>query len=155
MGFSILKKADMKNHYKMFLNSIRKKKVSYFCNTNGMHSFSIRNRLGRLHRVGAPAYFIFTKRKNGSYKIVEEQWRINGFYHRVDGPAYTVEGMVKEWWYEGERHRTDGPAIESLTPYLYYHDVWFIRGKEYPNEEEWFKALTGEEQVAYLFKLNR
>lgn len=145
----------MKDYYKIFLRSMRMKKTTKFCNTNGMYSFSIRNRLGKLHRVGAPAYFIFVKRKNGSYKMIEEQWRLNGLYHRVGGPAHTVSGMVKEWWYKGERHRVDGPAIVSLTPYTHYHDVWFVRGKEYPNEEEWFKALTKDEQIAYLFKLNR
>lgn len=145
----------MKDYHKMFLGSTIVKKTIKAYHTNGMYSFSIRNRLGKLHRVGAPAYFVFTKSKNGSYKMIEEHWRLNGLFHRVGGPAYTVAGMVKEWWYKGERHRTDGPAIVSLTTYTHYYDAWFVRGKEYPNEEEWFKALTKDEQVAYLFKLNR
>ena len=131
------------------------KKGCKFYNGNGMYSFSVRNRLGKLHRVGAPAFMNFIKRKGCYYELVEEEWRNNGLCHRVGGPAITIKGMVQEWWYKGMRHRIDGPSIESLTPYAEYKNVWFIMGKEYASKQEWFEALTREDQVAYLFKLNK
>ena len=40
------------------------------------------------------------------------QWRLNGRWHRLDGPAYvnTVIGL-QQWYVDGLRHRYDGPAV--------------------------------------------
>jgi hypothetical protein len=40
-----------------------------------------------------------------------KRWRLNGKYHREDGPAYESAGY-KEWILYGNLHREDGPARE-------------------------------------------
>ena len=64
-----------------------------------------------------------------------EYWRVNGEYHRLDGPAsirYHANGQVQyEYWrVNGECHRLDGPAI------VWYHDngqveceYWRVNGE--------------------------
>lgn len=77
-------------------------------------------------------------------------WYYHGLLHRVDGPAYfNSETCYSEWWYMGCRHRVDGPAI--IYPDGTY--LWCYNNKNYSCKEEWFNALTKEEQVSYLFKI--
>jgi hypothetical protein len=40
------------------------------------------------------------------------EWLLNGYLHRVDGPAVEYEDGYKEWCLNGDTHRDDGPAIE-------------------------------------------
>jgi len=41
-----------------------------------------------------------------------KEWRVNGLYHREDGPAVVDAAGTKAWYVDGKRHRVDGPAIE-------------------------------------------
>ena len=43
-----------------------------------------------------------------------KEWRINGKFHREDGPAIEWSNGDKEWYLNGRRHREDGPAHRIL-----------------------------------------
>jgi hypothetical protein len=67
-----------------------------------------------------------------------KEWRLNGKYHREDGPAVEYPGGTKQWWLNGKYHREDGPAVE----YANGTKEWYLNGKwhredgpaiEYPN----------------------
>ena len=45
-------------------------------------------------------------RKNG-----DKHWRLNGKYHREDGPAIECKNGNKSWYRNGKKHREDGPAV--------------------------------------------
>ena len=94
---------------------------------------------GELHRVDGPAIEWASGRK---------EWWLNGIIHRLDGPAIEWSSGTKEWWVAGQRHRIDGPAIIRGN-----HYTWWQNGIEFSSKEEWFKALTIECQIAYLFKM--
>ena len=59
------------------------------------------------------------------------EWRLNGEFHRLDGPAIEFANGSKSWFLNGIRHREDGPAIE----YADGHKEWLLNGKEYTEEE--------------------
>ena len=75
------------------------------------------------------------------YEVTVEKgntfWRLNGEYHREDGPAYEGANGTKEWWVNGKRHRSDGPAVEWADGYK----SWYINGVEY-TEEGFKKKIT-------------
>jgi hypothetical protein len=50
-------------------------------------------------------------------------WRLNGKYHREDGPAVTHPDGYKAWYQYGKYHREDGPAVEEFDSFR-----WFIHG---------------------------
>ena len=52
-------------------------------------------------------------------------WRLNGLFHREDGPAAEYTDGTKRWYINGKLHREDGPAIE----YRNGDTEWFINGK--------------------------
>ena len=39
-----------------------------------------------------------------------QEWRVNGQYHRLDGPARIWTDGTQEWGVNGQLHRLDGPA---------------------------------------------
>ena len=76
---------------------------------------------------------VMTVNKNGA-----KEWRLNGKFHRLDGPAIESVGRGgKEWWQNGKRHRLDGPAIEWADGFK----GWYLNGKYYSedafNKEIW------------------
>jgi hypothetical protein len=100
------------------------------------------------------------------------EWRLYGYTHRVDGPAIEYHNGDKEWWFNGELHREDGPAIERTngavrwykfgqlhradgpaTEFSSGYKGWWLMGLNFSSKEEWFKALTEEEKIAYLFNM--
>lgn len=95
-----------------------------------------------LHREDGPAI----EWKNG-YKA----WYQNGERHRVGGPAVEWANGYKEWYSNGRLHRVDGPAVE------YFNGLksWYLKDKLYNTEEEWFKALDKDSQIAYLFNMEK
>jgi hypothetical protein len=137
----------MKNKKAFFRNKRKSTKFSTKC---GVRCFYFKNKLGLLHRVGAPAYVYFEKSKHGYYKKIAELWYLNGKLHRIDGPAAKDCSGQEEWWYKGIKHRCDGPAIRWSNGV----EEWFIMGEQYLSQDEWFNDLTREDQLAYLFKLN-
>jgi hypothetical protein len=100
-------------------------------------------------------------------------WKLNGDFHREDGPAVEYDNGDKEWWFNGEFHREDGPAVEYFNgekewwvngklhrvdgPAIINNDGsvdWFLNGLRYYFPENWFKALTPEQQYNYLWNLD-
>jgi hypothetical protein len=75
-------------------------------------------------------------------------WRLNGKYHRTDGPAIIFANQgYKAWWVHDARHRTDGPAMEWGSG----RKEWFLHGIRL-SFDEWLdqnQTLTDEEKVMY------
>jgi hypothetical protein len=76
-------------------------------------------------------------------------WKLNGKYHREDGPAIEGGNGTILWYLNGFLHRVDGPAIEWSNG----SKAWFIKGCSYLTKDEWFQALTLEQQYNYLWVL--
>jgi antitoxin component YwqK of YwqJK toxin-antitoxin module len=85
-----------------------------------------------------------------------KEYRLNGFYHREDGPAYIVyynNGSVKRevYFIDGLYYREDGPAI------IYYDENGNITYEKYYlgqnelTEEEWFSQLSIENKLKIAF----
>ena len=53
-----------------------------------------------------------------------QEWRVNGYLHRLDGPAVIWPDGRQEWWVKGELHRLDGPAYISATG----TQEWWVNG---------------------------
>ncbi|MDP2696101.1 MAG: hypothetical protein Q8O87_02500 [bacterium] len=53
------------------------------------------------------------------------EWRLDGKYHREDGPAIERVGGDKSWFINGKLHREDGPALEWSDG----KKVWYINGR--------------------------
>lgn len=71
-------------------------------------------------------------------ELGSEQWRLNGEYHREDGPAYISEsGDFKSWWINGKRHRLDGPAVIITDR----PNEWWINGRQYDEEDFLIKII--------------
>jgi hypothetical protein len=68
---------------------------------------------GYMESIGPFAASVYI---NGTY-----DWRKNGLYHRVDGPADITLG-TEEYYFEGKRHRMDGPAKVDK----HWFDRWWI-----------------------------
>ena len=97
-----------------------------------------------------------------------KHWRLNGYHHRVDGPAIEYPNGDKHWYLNGKRHRVDGPAYENADGDKYwllhgkYHRVdgpacenadgnksWWLNGGRCKPIEV-FKAATHEQQIHML-----
>jgi len=99
-------------------------------------------RYGKRHRLDGPAI---------EYRDGYRMWFKNGKIHRDGGPAVYFEGkgrnsQIQEWFKDGEKHRTEGPAMIYFDGRL----EWWLNGIFY-TKEEWFEALTPEQQQAMLF----
>ena len=74
-------------------------------------------------------------------------WRLNGKFHRTNGPAYEGATGSKAWFLNNKLHRIDGPAVE----YADGTKEWYLNNKEiepqilvkkgYITEEELFLIL--------------
>ena len=51
-------------------------------------------------------------------------WRVNGKFHRENGPACEWAKGDKAWYLNGESHREDGPAWELANGKKY----WYLKG---------------------------
>ena len=76
-------------------------------------------------------------------------WKLNGKFHRTDGPAYEDPDGRKSWWINGERHRTDGPAYEGLNG----DKSWWINGIKY-SHKDWKTMVNILNNFKTLGKLN-
>ena len=79
-----------------------------------------------------------------------KRWLLNGEKHRVDGPAIEYTDGSKTWYLNNKLHRVDGPAVEWKDG----SKGWYLNDKYFINQEEWFKALTPEQQYNYLWNLD-
>jgi antitoxin component YwqK of YwqJK toxin-antitoxin module len=72
--------------------------------------------------------------KDGS--IYREEWRVNGEWHRLDGPAiicYYEDGSIhwEQWFVNGKLHRLDGPSdIQYNEDGSIQYEHWFVNGIE-------------------------
>jgi hypothetical protein len=66
-----------------------------------------------------------------------KKWRLNGEYHRVDGPAVVFTSGEKIWYKHGECHREDGPAYEGENG----DKDWYLDGARY-DFDGWLEANT-------------
>lgn len=79
-------------------------------------------------------------------------WKLNGQYHREDGPALEYPSGSKAWLRYGEFHRDDGPAIERPREEFPYLADYYINGKHIPQLSG--KLIYGKENLAkYLLLL--
>ena len=74
-----------------------------------------------------------------------KHWRLNGYHHRVDGPAIEWADGSKEWYLHGKRHRVDGPACEWANGTKH----WWLNDK-HCKPIEVFKAATHEQKIHIL-----
>jgi len=84
--------------------------------------------------VGAREFFDKHLKLTAIIKIEEEStihYLKDGYYHRLDGPAFESEKGDFMWYKNGELHREDGPAYIKDDG----SETWFINGTEYTEEE--------------------
>lgn len=87
-------------------NSPTNEEIIKFINTPTV--FNTKN--GTLYRLDGK--FHRTDGPAIEYTNGDREWYIKGLHHRTDGPAIDRIGGNKEWKIKGKRHRTDGPAVE-------------------------------------------
>ena len=66
-------------------------------------------------------------------------WRLNGEYHRENGPAIEWYNGTKVWYLNGKQHREDGPAVE----YPDDSKVWYLNGKRHRENGPAIEHLNG------------
>ena len=71
-----------------------------------------------------------------------KQWCLNGKRHRTDGPAWEGADGKKEWWFNGQRHREDGPAIEHSDG----EKVWYLNGQLHRTDGPANEGADGSKQ---------
>ena len=54
-----------------------------------------------------------------------QEWRVNGQLHRLDGPAVICANGHQAWYVNNQLHRLDGPAVISANG----HQAWFVNGQ--------------------------
>ena len=59
-----------------------------------------------------------------------KSWRLNGMFHREDGPAIEYYHGPKIWFKYGDYHRLDGPAIIRWDGSF----LWFINDNDVTDE---------------------
>lgn len=64
-------------------------------------------------------------------------WRLDGLYHREDGPAVEWTNGTKLWYRNGLRHREDGPAAEYNTG----GKIYCLNDVKYPTIEKYAAAV--------------
>lgn len=91
------------------------------------------------------------------YSNGEHKWYHHHQLHRLDGPAVTRENGTQEWYRYGLRHRANGPAIIREHSYQ-----WWVDGKLHNSngpaviwpdgEKEWW--LNGKKQNVIVIGKN-
>ena len=71
-----------------------------------------------------------------TYNNSSESWYFNGKLHRLDGPAMIRKNYCNIWYKNGKLHRIDGPAIEHYKDDMKKYNQWFINGKRILKENE-------------------
>ena len=108
--------------------------------------FSNLKKLGKVNLDEATEQPVMTVDKVGN-KI----WRLNGKYHRTDGPAIEYTNGNKSWYINGERHRTDGPAIE----YIDGSKLWYINGERHRTDGPAIENANGGKEWYLNGKFHR
>jgi hypothetical protein len=60
-----------------------------------------------------------------------QEWRLNGWWHREDGPAVIWPDGGRAWYQNGILHREDGPAV------ICYNGTqeWWVEGQQMTRQE--------------------
>ena len=92
-----------------------------------------RIKLGEWFEIDEQQYLLYILR---GYEIdvteISVSWRLNGLWHREDGPAYIGADGTQDWYLNGQRHREDGPAYIKADG----TKQWYLNGKQM-TEHEW------------------
>ena len=79
-----------------------------------------------------------------TYEVVypngNKKWYLNGYLHRVDGPAIEYAIGSKEWYLNDKLHREDGPAIEYANGTKY----WYLDGKRHREDGPAVELADGD-----------
>ena len=73
-----------------------------------------------------------------------KRWRLNGKFHREDGPAIEYADGTKHWYINDERHREDGPAVERADGLK----QWWVNGELHREDGAAIELPNG---VAYWY----
>lgn len=112
---------------------------------------------------------ILSKSEDYSYVI----HRVNGEYHRLDGPAvYSPETGEEHWYYHGELHRMGGPATTASDGSRYYYQFgkrhrldgpavmladgltkWYFKDRLITNPETFVELVNAKEEERTLIYL--
>lgn len=95
-------------------------------------------------------------------RLGKKTWRINGRYHREDGPALICADGRQYWYKNDKKHRDDGPAIiysngtqtwwkngklhRDYGPAVEWSDgtqMWWINGKKHRDDGPAVKWIDG------------
>jgi len=66
----------------------------------------------------------------------DKRWKLNGTFHRVDGPAIELADGAKSWFVHGKYHREDGAAYEKADG----AKEWWLNDGRYDDVAAWAKA---------------
>ena len=64
-------------------------------------------------------------------------WKVDGKYHRENGPAVEWADGTKAWYLNNKLHREDGPAVERANG----GKEWYLNG-EYLTEKEFNQRMN-------------
>lgn len=90
-----------------------------------------------------------------STKDIEDGWHscspglhqhyVNGYIHRLDGPAVINSHRQTEFWFRfGMLHREDGPAMDYSIPADSHHVLgYYLNNKRYYVIEDWARQVLG------------
>lgn len=79
------------------------------------------------------------------------EYRLNGKFHRLNGPAIEAANGDKSWYKEGRLHRTDGPAIELA----YGSKCWYQNGELHRTDGPAIEYANGTKKWYQEGKLHR
>jgi hypothetical protein len=68
-------------------------------------------------------------------------WKLNGQYHREDGPAMVIEDGTQFWFRYGQLHRLDGPAVLWPEGSYEYHVYGQLHREDGP--AAWYQTAEG------------
>jgi hypothetical protein len=74
------------------------------------------------------------------YANGDKLWRLNGEFHREDGPALEYSNGGKHWLLNGKYHREDGPAIDFING----DKCWYLNGKLHREDGPAIDFINGD-----------
>ena len=99
--------------------------------------------------------------ENGSFN-----WKLDGQYHREDGPAVKYADGREFYFLNGKLHREDGPAVKhpDRTEYYYFNgklhredgpavkwpdgtEVYYVNGKKYLKDDFYNEFIKHKKNV--------
>jgi len=87
-----------------------------------------------------------------------EEWRLDGYLHREDGPARIYSNGTKQWYKNGVLHREDGPAVEAIHNNLFENcekTVWYYKGQMHNNKGPAYIERWSSSEVLKYFEYDK